>query len=105
MNVVRSTVRTPDLEPTALSAFNKSRSIPNAPSADETNPIRTATTTEVMTCRPLAPSARNSASSRVRCATMIAKVLKMMKAPTNNDTNAKTRNAVRRNPSPVLIWS
>ena len=36
---------------------------------------------------------------------MMANVLKMMNAPTNRETKAKTRNAVRRKPSPVLIWS
>ena len=73
---------------------------------EDTTPITKASTrTEVITCRPLAPSARNSANSRVRCATMMANVLKMMNAPTNSETKAKTRNAVRRKPSPVLIWS
>ena len=44
------------------------------------------------------PSARNRASSRVRWATMIAKVLKMMNAPTKSATNANTRKAVRTKP-------
>ena len=70
------------------------------PSADAINPVTNAsTTTEVMTCRRLAPIARSSASSRVRCATMIENVLKMMNAPTNSAMNAKTSSAVRKNPS------
>ena len=52
-----------------------------------------------MTCRRLAPSARSSASSRVRWATMIENVLKMMNAPTNSAMNANTSSAVRKNPS------
>ena len=51
-----------------------------------------------MTCRRLAPIARSSAISPVRCATMIEKVLKMMNAPTNKAMNANTSNAVRKNP-------
>ena len=39
----------------------------------------------------LAPMARSRASSWVRCATRIAKVLLMMKAPTSSATTAKTR--------------
>ena len=95
------------------------RSIPNAdsnpfsamaipipamrPNADASNPVTNAsTTTEVMTCRRLAPIARSSASSRVRCATMIENVLKMMNAPTNSAMNAKTSSAVRKNPERLL---
>ena len=47
-----------------------------------------------------APSARSRASSRVRCATMIENVLKMMNEPTNSATNAKTSSAVLKKPSP-----
>ena len=92
------------------------RSIPNAesnpfsamaipipamrPNADASNPVTNAsTTTEVMTCPRLAPIARSSAISRVRCATMIENVLKMMNAPTNSAMNAKTSSAVRKNPN------
>ena len=69
------------------------------PIADATRPITNASiTTEDSTCRRLAPIARRSASSRVRCATMIENVLKMMKAPTNSAMKAKTSSAVRKNP-------
>ena len=95
------------------------RSIPNAesnplspmaipipamrPNTDASNPVTNAsTTTEVMTCPRLAPSARSNASSRVRCATMIENVLKMMNAPTNSAMNANTSSAVRKNPRRLL---
>ena len=39
-----------------------------------------------MICRREAPSVRSSPNSRVRCATVIEKVLKMMKAPTTSAT-------------------
>ena len=56
--------------------------------------------TEVNTCPRLAPSARRSPISRVRCVTTMLKVLKITKAPTNNATKANTSSAVRRNPKP-----
>ena len=40
------------------------------------------------TCALEAPSARKSASSRVRWATIMAKVLKMRNRPTSTETNA-----------------
>ena len=42
------------------------------------------------TWRRLAPSARRSASSRLRCATSMLNVLKMMKDPTKIEMTAKT---------------
>ena len=42
-----------------------------------------------MTWPRLAPRARISASSRVRCATMMENVLRMRKMPTNSATPAK----------------
>jgi hypothetical protein len=68
------------------------RSIPNAPisassgftiamprmmpSTDESAPtVNDSTITDVVTCRPLAPSARRSPSSRIRCAIVMEKVL------------------------------
>ena len=39
--------------------------------------------TERITCRRLAPSVRSIANSRIRWATVIEYVLKMMKRPTN----------------------
>ncbi len=42
---------------------------------------------------------RNSANSRVRCATVTVKVLKMRKLPTSSATPANTSSAVRMKPS------
>ena len=89
--------------PNADSSPFRPRAIPipaRRPRADATKPVTNAsTTTDVMTCRRLAPIARSSAISRVRCATMIENVLKMMNAPTNSAMNAKTSRAVRKKPS------
>ena len=46
--------------------------------------------TAAITWRRLAPTARSSASSRSRWATMIENVLKMTNDPTNSAMNAKT---------------
>ncbi len=71
------------------------------PTADANSPTTSASpTTEAITWRRLAPRVRNSASSRVRCATMIENVLKMRNAPTNSEIAANTSNAVWKNPRP-----
>ena len=46
--------------------------------------------TERRTCLRVAPTARNNASSRVRCATMMEKVFQMMNDPTKTAIAAKT---------------
>ena len=75
----------------------------STPMTDATSPTTAASTrTEVITCRRVAPSARNNASSRLRWVTTMLKVLKMMKAPTNKATKPNTSNPVRRNPRPRL---
>ena len=89
----------------ATSAFSPIAStIPTStPMTDATSPTTAASTrTEVITCRRMAPSARNNASSRLRWVTTMLNVLKMMKAPTNKATNPNTSNPVRRNPRPWL---
>ena len=90
--------------PNALSRPCSPSAIPipaTMPRTEATNPVTVASdTTETMTCRRLAPMARRSASSFVRCATMMENVLKMMKAPTNSAMNANASSAVRKNPSP-----
>ncbi len=48
--------------------------------------ITPSTTTEASSCERVAPSVRSRPNSRVRCATVIENVLKMMKAPTNSAT-------------------
>ena len=50
----------------------------------------------------LAPSIRIRASSRVRCATSIENVLKMMNAPTNSAISAKASRNVLKKPRPFL---
>src|SRR4051812_30370080 len=70
------------------------RTEPISPTANDSS------STEVRTWRRLAPSARKSASSRVRCDTTMLNMLKMMNAPTNSATNPKIRKNVRRNPRP-----
>ena len=65
-----------------------------SPITDATNPTTNASsTTDHTTCRPVAPMARNNPSSRVRCATRIANVLKMMNAPTTTPIAANPRSA------------
>ncbi len=75
------------------------------PMSDDTRPtIAASPRTERNTCRRLAPTIRSSASSRVRCPTMIEKVLRMVKAPTKSEMKAKTSSAVEKNDSAWLIW-
>ena len=100
---------------------DEGRSIPNAfssavrpmamriptpsPIAPASTPTMAASaSTEVVICRPVAPRARSNPSSRVRWATMIENVLKMMNVPTNSAIPAKTSSAVRMKPSPSLTW-
>jgi hypothetical protein len=64
------------------------------PTSEASTPtIADSASTEVSTWRRLAPRQRSRASSRVRWATMMAKVLKMRKAPTNSATPAKPSRA------------
>jgi hypothetical protein len=89
------------LEPNSDSrAFAMRMPTPN-PSRDAMSPVIAASTrTELMTCARVAPRARSSASSRVRCATRMLNVLMIRKLPTNSEMNAKTSNGV---PMKVLI--
>ena len=69
------------------------------PTSDDTSPtISASPRTERNTWRRLAPTMRSSASSRVRWPTMMEKVLRMVKPPTNSAMKAKTSNAVLRKP-------
>jgi hypothetical protein len=56
-------------------------------------------TTDSRTCRREAPTARSSASSRVRWATRIEKVFQMIRAPTSSEIAAKPRRPVVKKPS------
>ncbi len=74
------------------------------PITAETSPVMAASaSTERNTWRRLAPTTRSRASSRVRCPTVIEKVLKMVNPPTNREMNAKTSSAVEKNDRSWLI--
>ena len=63
------------------------RSRPASPTLAPPRPsITPSAMTEPTTCARVAPSVRSSPNSRVRWATVIEKVLKMMNAPTNSET-------------------
>jgi hypothetical protein len=73
------------------------KSPPKTPSTAPTSPISAASTnTEASTCRRDAPSVRRSPYSRIRCETVIEKVLKMTKAPTIRATAANTPRKIGR---------
>ena len=88
--------------PTALksSLIRKAKATP--PAMPVTAPSRPKTSasnpTERRICPREAPSVRSMPNSRVRCATVIEKVLKIWKAPTNSETPANTSRAMRRKP-------
>jgi hypothetical protein len=86
--------------PTALNSARRpgAMAIPSAsPSSEPTTPSASPSPiTERMTCPREAPSVRSSANSRIRWVTVIEKVLKMMKAPTNSEMPAKASSAVVR---------
>jgi hypothetical protein len=67
------------------------------PTTDASRPTSTdSNSTLLTTCRRLAPIARSSAISRVRCCTMIEKVLKIRNAPTMRAMIANTsRNVLK----------
>ena len=70
---------------------------PRTPSTAPTNPISAASTnTEASTCLREAPSVRSRPYSRIRCETVIEKVLKMTKAPTISATAANTPRKIGR---------
>ena len=73
------------------------------PAAEATMPTsRASVSTEPMSWVRLAPMARSRPSSRVRWATRIENVLKMMKAPTSRATAANMRRAVVRKPRALV---
>ena len=68
-----------------------------SPSVEPSRPTTKASiSTDRVTCLLEAPSARSSASSRLRWATRIEKVLTMRKAPTTSEMPAKINRKVRR---------
>ena len=86
---VRGCTIVPDWGRSRLSAAKRadrpfaSRMPSATPTTEATKPMtRPSSTTERSTCRRDAPSVRRVASSRVRCAIVIERVLKITKAPT-----------------------
>jgi hypothetical protein len=66
-----------------------------SPISEATSPVSAASaSTDPNTCRRLAPTMRSSASSRVRCPTVIENVLKIVNPPTNSEMPAKISSAV-----------
>ncbi len=63
---------------------------------------RPSSSTDRITWPREAPSVRSSANSRIRCATVIEKVLKMMNAPTNSAMPPKISSAVVRKPERLV---
>ena len=84
--------------------FAKSARMPMASSTPRPSPrveptiptTNASSSTERITCRLEAPSARSSASSRLRCATRIENVLTIRKPPTTSEMPAKISRKVRR---------
>ena len=74
------------------------------PSPDARAPIASASlTTTPSTCRRVAPSARSIANSRIRWATVIEKVLKMMNAPTRIAAPASASSAGVRKRADLIV--
>ena len=93
--------------PSALSRPSRpaAMAIPAAsPMAEAMTPTATASAiTEPSTWRLLAPSARSRPFSRVRCATVIENVLKIMNAPTSSAMTAKIiMNVLKK---PMACWN
>ena len=105
MTTVRVAITVPVLGRSIPTASNRApiagaKPIPaSTPSTDATRPITNASVTTVARIwRRLAPRVRSIANSRVRCATVIEKVLKIRNAATNSETPAKISSAVFRKP-------
>ena len=94
--IVRGSIGRPASGSAIPSALNTAlrptaRPIPAAiPTIEANRPVTSASsTTERSTCRRDAPRVRSVASSRVRCETVIASVLKITKPPTKRATRPK----------------
>ena len=75
-----------------------------SPSSDATRPTPSASRrTEPRTCRRLAPRARSRACSRVRWATVIENVLKIMNPPTSRAMMAKMSRKLLKNDMALLM--
>ena len=91
----------PKATKSALSAFASARPR-KRPTTEASTPIVNASSTiDQYTCRRVAPSVRNVASSRVRCAIVIESVFAITKMPTKSATkpNASRKySRIERNP-------
>ncbi len=89
-----------------IPSSSAARPMPTAsPISAATKPTSAASRmTATITCRPLAPMARSSPNSRVRCATRIANVLKMMKAPTTRPIAANPSSSWVSSAKKSLNW-
>ncbi len=93
-----------------ISAFSPlARPTPAAsPISDAPRPITNdSSSTERRTCRRDPPSVRSVANSRARCATVIERVLKITKAPTNNATPPKASRTILMSATALSVsaWS
>src|SRR3954462_13426891 len=94
--IARNSARRPPATPTPSSR----------PATDPSRPIvKPSVITERMTWPRDAPSVRSSANSRIRCVTVIEKVLKMMNAPTNSEIPANASSSVVRKLRLLLMSS
>src|SRR3954453_12711642 len=94
--IARNSARRPPATPTPSSR----------PATDPSRPIvKPSGITERMTWPRDAPSVRSSANSRIRCVTVIEKVLKMMNAPTNSEIPANASSSVVRKLRLLLMSS
>ena len=89
----------------ALSPLAMSTPRPRPTSEATRATITDSSNTEFITWRRLAPRQRSRASSRVRWATMMVKVLKIRNAPTSRATKAKASRAVPRNRPRVSLMA
>ena len=102
---VRLSMTTPLLgrsAPNALNSARRSAAVPMPSRKPTTPPTKPSVSPSLTTARQIwrrdAPRVRSSANSRMRWATVIEKVLKIRKAPTNSAMKANASRKVFRNP-------
>ena len=103
--IVRVSTTTPLLGRSAPKALKRARSsaaVPIPSTKPATPPTKPSSSPSLTTARQIwrreAPRVRSSANSRMRWATVIEKVLKMRKAPTNSAMKANASRKVFRKP-------
>ena len=88
--------------PKALNSVRRSAAVPMPSRKPTTPPTKPSASPSLTTARQIwrrdAPRVRSSANSRMRWATVIEKVLKIRKAPTNSAMKANASRKVFRNP-------